>query len=118
MARTLPEPTEIFTAHHYFADMGARKVRPFARLIVGKNVEEALELLRYYPNRGARLLEKVLRSAIGNAVHEGVSRPYTLDVLEARVDDGPMWKRVHPRARGMAYLVRRRLCHIHVTIGR
>ncbi len=107
----------LYTAHHYFADMGARKVRPFARLITNKNVEEALELLRYYPNRGARLLEKVLRSAIGNAVDQGANRPYDLNVLEARVDDGPMWKRVHPRARGMAYLVRRRLCHIHVTIG-
>ncbi len=117
MAKVKPARPNLYTAHHYFADMGARKVRPFARLIANKNVEEALELLRYYPNRGARLLEKVLRSAIGNAVDQGATRPYDLDVLEARVDDGPMWKRVHPRARGMAYLVRRRLCHIHVTIG-
>ncbi|MCS7015789.1 MAG: 50S ribosomal protein L22 [Gemmatales bacterium] len=110
------EPT-IFHAHHYFADMGARKLRPFAQLIRYKTVDEALELLRYYPNRGARLLEKVVRSAMANAVQQGVRRANELVVIEARIDGGPMWKRVDPRARGMAYLIRRRLAHIHVVLA-
>lgn len=107
----------LYTAHHYFADMGARKIRPFAQLIRRKTVDEALELLRYYPNRGARLLENVVKSAAANAVDQGVRRAEELVVVEARVDDGPMWKRVEPRARGMAYLIRRRLAHIHVALA-
>ncbi|GBD35536.1 50S ribosomal protein L22 [bacterium HR36] len=116
MAKPKPSRAGIYTAHHYFADMGARKIRPFAQLIRHKPVDEALELLRYYPNRGARLLENAVRSAVANAADQGVRRTEELIVVEARVDDGPMWKRVEPRARGMAYLIRRRLSHIHVAL--
>jgi large subunit ribosomal protein L22 len=117
MAKTKLSEQGIYSAHHYFADMGARKIRPFAQLIRHKTVKEALRLLRYYPNRGARLLENVVKSAAANAVDQGVRNPDDFVVIEARVDDGPMWKRVEPRARGMAYLIRRRLSHIHVALA-
>lgn len=117
MAKAKTTDRELYTAHHYFADMGARKIRPFAQLVRQKTVDEALELLRYYPNRGARLLENVVKSAVANAVDQGVRRTEDLIVVEARVDSGPMWKRVEPRARGMAYLIRRRLAHIHVALA-
>ena len=48
---------------HRYADMSARKIRPFAALIRGRPVDEALELLRFLPNKSARLLEQVLKSA-------------------------------------------------------
>ena len=57
----------LYKAQHRFADMGPRKMRPFAHLIYGKNVDVAIEALRFYPNRGARLIEGVLKSAYGNA---------------------------------------------------
>ncbi|MCS7168108.1 MAG: 50S ribosomal protein L22 [Gemmatales bacterium] len=117
MAQTKSPLRTTYRAHHYFADMGARKIRPFAQLVRYKTVDEALELLRYYPNRGARLLEKVIKSAMANAVDRGVRRAQELVVVEARVDGGPMWKRIDPRARGMAYLIRRRLAHIHVALA-
>jgi large subunit ribosomal protein L22 len=60
-----------YSAHHRFADMSARKVRPFATLIRGLRADEALEALRFYPNKGARLLEDVLKSALGNAEDRG-----------------------------------------------
>ena len=56
-----------YTAKHRFADVGPRKIRQFANLIRGKNVDEALQLLRFYPNRGAKLLMAVVQSAYGNA---------------------------------------------------
>jgi large subunit ribosomal protein L22 len=108
---------KLYRAHHYFADMSARKIRPFATLIRGKRADEALESLKFYPNRSARLLEQVVKSALGNAELQGARDIDELVVAEARVDGGPMWKRIHPRARGMAYLVRRRLAHIHVTLS-
>jgi large subunit ribosomal protein L22 len=106
-----------YAAHHYFADMGARKIRPFAQLIRGKRADEALEALQYFPNRAARLLEKVVRSAMGNAEDRGARRVDELLVVEARVDDGPFLKRFMPRARGMAYPIKRRLSHIHVALA-
>ena len=105
-----------YKALHRYGDMSARKVRPFAALIRGKTADEALELLRFVPNRGARLVEQVLKSAIGNAGDRGERDPEELLVSEARVDDGPMFKRIMPRARGTAYQILRRLCHIHVSL--
>ena len=106
-----------YTAIHRYADMSARKVRPFANLIRGKSVDEALQLLRFVPNRGARLVEGVLKSAVGNAEDRGARDAEDLVVTESRIDDGPMFKRIMPRARGTAYPILRRICHVHVSIG-
>ena len=56
-----------YTAIHRHARISARKVRPLADLIRGKAVDDALAILRYQPQRGARMLEKVIKSALGNA---------------------------------------------------
>src|SRR5271167_4215005 len=106
-----------YTARHRFADMSARKVRPFASLIRGRAVDEALELLRFLPNKSARLLEQVLKSALGNAEDRGARHIEDLVVTEACVDGGPMMKRIMPRARGTAYVIKRRLAHIRVTLS-
>ena len=105
-----------YEAVHRFAHISARKVRPLADLIRGKHADEALEILRYMPHRGARLLEKVLKSALGNAEDRRARDVQNLVVVEARVDEGPMFKRVRPRARGMAFLVKKRMSHIHVSV--
>ncbi|MHB8971863.1 MAG: 50S ribosomal protein L22 [Pirellulaceae bacterium] len=110
-----------FRASHRFARISARKVRPLADLVRGKFADEALDVLRYQTQRGARLLEKVLKSALGSAQdpdqNSGRSiKVEHLVVVEARVDGGPMFKRVRPRARGMAFMIRRRFSHIHVAL--
>lgn len=107
----------LYKAIHRYADMSARKVRPFASLIRGRPADEALELLRYLPNKSARLLEQVLKSALGNAEHRGASDVDDLIVVESRVDGGPIMKRIMPRARGTAYPIKRRYAHIHVTLS-
>ena len=96
--------------------MSSRKLRPFAQLVRGKNVDEALEQLRFYPNRGARLIEAVLKSAIGNAEDQGTRNVEDLVVTECRIDGGPMFKRIQPRARGTAFGIKRRLAHIVVAV--
>ncbi|HTI52098.1 MAG TPA: 50S ribosomal protein L22 [Planctomycetaceae bacterium] len=105
-----------FTAKHRFARIAATKVRPFTDLIRGRPAGEALELLRYVPNRGARMLEKVLKSAMANAEDQGARNVDRMKIVDARADNGPMFKRIMPRARGMAYLIRRRFAHIEVAI--
>jgi large subunit ribosomal protein L22 len=106
-----------YQAIHRFARISARKVRPIADLIRGKHADEALDILRYQPHRGARMLEKVLRSALGNAEHRNARSVQSLVVVDARIDGGPMFKRVRPRARGMAFMVKRRMSHIQVALA-
>ena len=103
-------------ATHRFARISATKVRPFADLIRGMSVADGLNALRYQPNRGARMLEKVLQSAAANAEDRGARNIERLTIADARVDGGPAFKRIRPRARGMAYPIRRRFAHIHVGI--
>jgi len=105
-----------YTATYRFARISARKVRPMADLIRGKAADQALEILRYQPHRGARLLEKVLKSALGNAEDRRAANIGKLVVVDARVDGGPMLKRIQPRARGMAFMIKRRLAHIRVQL--
>ena len=106
-----------YKASHRFADMSARKIRPFATLIRGRPADEALELLRFLPNKSARILEQVIKSALGNAEDLGARNIENLIVRESRVDDGPIMKRIMPRARGTAYPIRRRYSHVRVTLS-
>jgi large subunit ribosomal protein L22 len=106
-----------YRASHRFADMSARKMRPFATLIRGKRADEALELLRFLPNKSARLLEQVLKSALGNAEDRGARYIDDLIVTESRIDGGPIMKRIQPRARGTAYPIKRRYSHIRLTLS-
>lgn len=112
-----------YTAKHRYARISARKVRPIADMVRGKFAEEALEILQFQPQRGARLLESVIRSAMGNATDPDNPKnrgkmisASRLLVTEATVDGGPMFKRVRPRARGMAFMIKKRMSHIQVTL--
>jgi large subunit ribosomal protein L22 len=105
-----------YTATYRFARISARKVRPLADLIRGKFADEALDILKYMPHRGARLLEKVLKSALGNAEDRRAGNISNLTVVDARVDGGPILKRIQPRARGMAFMIKKRMAHIRVSL--
>jgi len=105
-----------YTAVHRFARISARKVRLLADLIRGKLTDDALDLLRYQPERGARLLEKVLKSALANAEDRRAPNLDRLYVAEVRVDGGPMFKRMKPRSRGMAAIILKRMSHIRVAL--
>ena len=105
-----------YQAIHRFARISARKVRPLADMIRGKRADEALNILRYQPQRGARLLEKVIKSALGNAEDRRARNIQQLRVVDARVDGGPMFKRMRPRARGMAHIIKKRTSHIRIEL--
>jgi large subunit ribosomal protein L22 len=96
-----------YTAKHRFARISARKVRPLADLVRGQRVDEALSILQYQPQRGARMLEKLIKSALANAEDLQAPNVGGLVITDARVDGGPAFKRMRPRARGMAHVVAR-----------
>jgi len=110
-----------FTAFHKNARISAQKVRLVAKLVRGMYADEALDTLKYQPQRGARMLEKVIKSAVGNAQdpEQNDGRSYKIEdlvVSEVRIDGGPMFKRIRPRARGMAFMIKKRSSHIRVGL--
>ena len=109
-------PIAEYTAKHRFARISVRKLRPILDLVRGKYADDAVDILKYLPHRGARMIEKVLKSAMANAEDKGIRNAGDLLVSDARGEGGPMFKRLMPRARGMAYLIRRRSAHIAVGL--
>jgi len=105
-----------YTAVHKYARISPRKVRALADLVRGKFADEALDILRYQPHRGARMLEKVIKSALGNAENRQAPALDDLVVVDARIDPGPMFKRIRPRARGMAFGIEPAMSHIKVAL--
>ena len=94
-----------------------RKVRLVVDLIRGKSLEEARNILRYTNKRGAYFVAKVLESAAANAVNNHDMLEDRLYVKAAYVDEGPALKRVLPRARGRADIIKKRTSHITVILG-
>jgi len=107
----------MYVAIHKYARISARKVRPFADLIRGETADSALNILRYHPNRGARMVEKVLQSALANAKDKRVPNANNLTVVDARVDGGPSSRRWRAKARGMSMTMIKRTSHITVELG-
>ncbi len=93
-----------------------RKARLVADNIKGKPVEDAMNILAYTPKKAAGILSKVLRSAIANAEQIPGVDIDTLYVKQVRVDEGPTWKRIMPRAMGRATRILKRTSHITVVV--
>ncbi len=94
-----------------------RKVRLNADLIRGKKVEEALNLLSHTPKAGARLVSKVVQSALANARQDKTIDVDTLAVKTIFVNQGPTLKRFRPKPMGRAGRIRKRTCHITVVLS-
>ena len=98
----------------------ARKMRQVMNLVRGRKVEEALNILRFTHKKNAPILEKVVRCAVANVQNiygDKLKDPNTLSIIEARCDEGPMIKRIRPRAMGRAFRVRKRTCHIEIIVA-
>jgi len=100
-----------------YVRISPRKVRLVVDLIRGKSLEEARNILRYTHKRGAYYVAKVLESAAANAVNNHDMLEDRLYVKAAYVDEGPALKRVLPRARGRADIIKKRTSHITVILG-
>jgi len=85
-----------------------------ADLIRGKSVKDALIILEHTPNRAAKQLSKLIHSAVSNAGGD----PGGLVIKEIRVDGGVTLKRIRPRARGSAFVIRKRASHVALALGK
>jgi large subunit ribosomal protein L22 len=100
-----------------YARITPRKARRVVDLIKGKKAGEALISLRFMPYRGARFIEKILKSAMANAEQKNANVDTESMVISgAHVDQGPTMKRMEPRAMGRANVIKKRSCHITVIL--
>lgn len=100
-----------------FVRLSSTKANIVLNQIKGKDVNTALSILAYTPRWGARVVEKVLKSAIANAEHNMGMDPSTLYVDEAFSTKGPTLKRIRPRAQGRAYQIQKQTCHVTVVLN-
>ena len=99
-----------------YARISPLKARDVAREIQGLPVSDALDILTFTPRKAAYLIGKTLKSALANAENNHELSVDGLVVKEAVVNDGPMFKRFKPRARGSAGAIRKRTSHITIVL--
>jgi large subunit ribosomal protein L22 len=109
-----------FKACHRFARTSHRKVRYVIDLIRGRTVNQALTDLKHDKHRASRFVEKVLASAVANALQNPEVKPNRLVVSAAFVNTGPLQFgrfRFRPGPRGRAMPIKKKTCHIHVHVA-
>jgi len=94
-----------------------QKARLVADLVRGKDVETAINLLRFMPKKGARIIQKLLESAVANASQNEAIDIDTLYIKSITVDGGSTMKRIRPRAMGRASRILKRSSHINVVLA-
>ncbi|MCS7032410.1 MAG: 50S ribosomal protein L22 [Phycisphaerae bacterium] len=106
-----------FEARHRFARIAPRKARLVMDMIRGRDVDDAIALLGFSKKRASGMIEKVVRSAVANAIEQDASiRRNALYVARAWVDPGPIIKRFQPKDRGKAYAIQKKTSHLVVVL--
>jgi large subunit ribosomal protein L22 len=105
------------TARVNYIRIAPRKVRLVVDLIRGKQVGEAISILRHTPRAASPVLEKLLNAAIANAEHNYSLDPNKLIITQAYVNEGPTMKRFQPHSQGRAFSIFKRSSHITLTVA-
>jgi large subunit ribosomal protein L22 len=100
-----------------YVRLSPQKSRLVVDLVRGKGVQDALNILRFSPNKAASVVLKLVNSAIANAEQKGVADVDQLFVKEITVDGGPVLRRFLPRAQGRATRIRKPTSHIRVVVA-
>lgn len=103
-------------AHVKFVRISDTKARIVLDQIKGKGVIEAMGILKYSPRYAAEIIEKVLKSAIANAVNNNELDENNLYVADVVANQGPSLKRIRPRAQGRAYRINKKTAHISIYL--
>ena len=99
-----------------YARISARKVKIVADLIRGKDVSEALAIVKFTPKAASEIIEKLLKSAIANAENNHNMEASNLYVDQIYANQGPTLKRIRPAAKGSAVRIRKRTSHITIVL--
>ena len=114
----MPEANTVLEAKAVlrYARISSRKVKIVADLIRGKQVDEALAIIKFTPKASSEVLEKLLKSAIANAENNHGMNRGNLVVSEIYANQGPILKRIRPAAKGSAVRIRKRTSHVTIKL--
>ena len=101
----------------YGVRLSAQKGRLVADLVRGQPIGNALNILSFTPKKGAKIIKKVLESAIANAEHNNGADIDELKITSIYVEKGPVLKRFHARAKGRGNRITKPTCHVFLTVG-
>jgi len=101
----------------YGVRLSAQKGRLVADLVRGQPIANALNILAFTPKKGAKIIKKVLESAIANAEHNNGADIDELKVTRIYVEKGPVLKRFHARAKGRGNRITKPTCHVFLAVG-
>jgi large subunit ribosomal protein L22 len=99
-----------------YVRMSSSKLKPVTDLVRGKDLNEALTILKFTPGKGSELVEKVVKSAAANAENNHDMNLDELYVAEINANQGPTMKRWRPGAQGRAGMILKRTSNIYVTL--
>lgn len=99
-----------------YVRISPRKIRLVINQVRGKKVGDALNMLSFAPQKGARILKKLVNSAVANAEENSGVDVDSLYIKRIYADEGPTLKRWRPRARGRATRIRKRVSHLTVIL--
>lgn len=112
-----PEEIGTATATAKYVRSSARKMRLVADQVRGKDVASARSILAFSTRNGARVINKVIGSAVANAENNHDMNADELFISRIYVNEGPTLKRIQPRAMGRAFRIRKRSCHVTVELA-
>ena len=99
-----------------YVRVSPRKAGQICDLVRGKNVDEALAIVKYVPKASSEIIEKLLKSAIANAENNHKMASDKLYIAEIYANQGPTMKRIRPAAKGSAVRIRKRTSHITIVL--
>ncbi len=110
------EPKQLVRAHARSLRIAPRKMRLVTNLVKDMRLSEAMTQLTFTNKKGAKMLQKLLQSAAANAEHNFSMNRDSLFIKELTCDMGPVLQRSFPRARGSAFMIRRKMSHVNVIL--
>ncbi len=110
------EPKQLVRAHARSLRLAPRKMRLVTNLVKGMRLNDAMTQLTFTNKKGAKMLQKLLQSAAANAEHNFSMNRDSLFIKELTCDMGPVLQRSFPRARGSAFMIRRKMSHVNVVL--
>jgi large subunit ribosomal protein L22 len=108
---------QVPTAVARFIRISPRKCRHVVDAIRYKHVDDALAILQFVPNAAARVVAKLVKSAVANAENNHRMDRESLEIIHVHVDEGPTLKRISARAMGRVYRIAKRTSHITIGLG-
>ena len=112
----MSESNQTVSATSKYIRISPSKVDVIIKKIRGKTYKQALQILKFLPQKSGAMVWQTLYSAVSNATNNFDLEKENLIIKEAYVNQGPMLKRMRPRAQGRAYAIQKKMCHITIRV--